>query len=457
MAFQLPGSVQTNNAVLLHEWAGPFAGSTESAAKATANAYIPSGVRLKGLEVTLLISGTPAKYWYQNGTADSNLIPMPGGSGGGSLTVQDEGSTVDSAATVLNFTGDGVVATGGSGTATIYIPGIGAPGISVIDLNLSDYSISTRGVYFVNIGTDYSATPYKILFPDPSGFADGDEIVIINKDINGLLTVIDTETFYPFYQGTQKAISNIPWGMMYIFKKYSVGGGSAWYCTPPTAQPTYDINLFVGGVGVTYTIRTNGIYTVKSNTDDKSANLYWPNPVDHSGQEITIINNSNDPIKIFSWTSAPNPLDWLPIYNTKTQSNIRIIDAVPVNSTYTFLSNGEFWYLKSSYPVITNMTDYISYDLNVAPIQLPQAGIYYVVADDAENNTLKMPKGGDFLGQSITIINTNTVHPIKLDTSTSDTSIYKRYTAQLQGIRIGGIVTVNNILGVWYVLDGESY
>lgn len=47
-----------------------------------------------------------------------------GGSGGGSaLTVQDEGSSLSNAATVLNFTGSGVTATGGTGTKTINIPG----------------------------------------------------------------------------------------------------------------------------------------------------------------------------------------------------------------------------------------------------------------------------------------------------------------------------------------------
>jgi len=454
MAFQLPASVQTNNPVLLHEWAGPFTGANATAAKAAANAYIPAGVRLKGLEVTLIIAGTPAKYWYQNGTTDGDLIAI----GGGSLTVKDEGSIVEAAATILNFTGAGVTASGGSGTATINIPGV-EPVITLINLSASNYSIDAKGVYFVSIGTDYSATVYKIVFPDPSNFVDGDEIVIINKDTsNGLSAAIDTESFYPFYQGSEKRISNIPWGMMYTFKKYKVSSGvDNWYCTPPTAQPTYDINLVVAGDKVSYTIKTNGIYTVKTNTGDKECVVYWPNPVDHNGQEITIINNTDSLINLASWASAPTAEAWLPIYNTKTESTVRYLEMIPVNSTYTFLSNGEFWYLKSSYPVITNITDSSSYDLNGGNIQLPHAGIYYVVADDAENYKLKMPRGEDFLGQSITIINTNTTHPLKFDLDNSDTSIYIRYNTQLHEIRIAGIVTVNNILGTWYVLDGQPY
>jgi len=459
MAFQLPASVQTNNPVLLHEWAGPFTGANATAAKAAANAYIPAGVRLKGLEVTLIIAGTPAKYWYQNDVADSDLIAMPTGGGGGPIAVLDEGVSVEDDTRAINFTGAGVTATlVSSGLVQVDIPGGSTPTITNIDLNYGNYSISTKGVYFVSIGTDYSATVNKIFFPDPSSFVDGDEIVIINKDTsNGLSAAIDTESFYPFYQGSEKAVSNIPWNMMYIFKKYNDSGGNKWYCTPPTAQPTYDIDLVVAGTNVSYTIKTNGIYTVKTNTGDKASFIEWPNPVDHNGQEITIINNSDFFINLTSWTSAATFDAWLPIYNTKTQSTIRYLDIIPVNSTYTFLSNGEFWYLKSSYPVITNITDGTSYDLNGGNIQLPHAGIYYVVADDAEYYKLKMPLGNNFLGQSITIINTNTNHPLKLDGGSSSTSIYKRYNTQLQEIRIAGIVTVNNILGTWYVLDGETY
>ena len=57
--------------------------------------------------------------------ADGTVIIVGGGgSGGGSaITVQDEGSSLSTAATVLNFTGSGVTATGGLGTKTIDIPG----------------------------------------------------------------------------------------------------------------------------------------------------------------------------------------------------------------------------------------------------------------------------------------------------------------------------------------------
>jgi hypothetical protein len=55
------------------------------------------------------------------------------GGGGGSLTVQDEGITLSTAVTTINFTGAGVTATGTT-TVTVNVPGGGGGGM---DLGLS--------------------------------------------------------------------------------------------------------------------------------------------------------------------------------------------------------------------------------------------------------------------------------------------------------------------------------
>jgi len=63
-----------------------------------------------------------------NGTPDDPLVAV-GGGGGGSLRVQDEGSTVSNAATTINFTGDGVTASLTSpGVVQVNIPGGGGGG-----------------------------------------------------------------------------------------------------------------------------------------------------------------------------------------------------------------------------------------------------------------------------------------------------------------------------------------
>ena len=122
MSFQIPSSVKTLNPVLLHEWAGPFYGANFIAAQAAANAYIPGGVRVQGLEVILIAFGYALKYWYQHGTTDADLIPM----GTDPLEIQDEGLTVDLNTRAINFTGAGVTATSvTSGLVEVNIPGGG--------------------------------------------------------------------------------------------------------------------------------------------------------------------------------------------------------------------------------------------------------------------------------------------------------------------------------------------
>ena len=61
-----------------------------------------------------------------------------GGTGGGGVTVQDEGTALSTTATTLNFAGDGVTASGTGATKTITIPGgsgASADGSSIINTN----------------------------------------------------------------------------------------------------------------------------------------------------------------------------------------------------------------------------------------------------------------------------------------------------------------------------------
>lgn len=187
MPFQLQYGVRTINPVLLHEWAGPYSGIDEATALALANASIPSGVRIKGLEVILYIAGVTKKYWYENGIADADLVPMIIG---GSLEVQDEGSTVDAATTIINFTGAGVTATNPSpGLVTVDIPGGGGnscPNIVKIAA-VSGSFFSSEQTY---IGTILSHQ--MIVGTYPNGFNGGFYDKTANSnDSNGNVITID--------------------------------------------------------------------------------------------------------------------------------------------------------------------------------------------------------------------------------------------------------------------------
>jgi hypothetical protein len=62
--------------------------------------------------------------WISTNDAVPAYNLIGGGGGAGTVIVQDEGVLVDATASVLDFTGTGVTATGGAGTATIDIPGL---------------------------------------------------------------------------------------------------------------------------------------------------------------------------------------------------------------------------------------------------------------------------------------------------------------------------------------------
>ena len=78
-------------------------------------------------------------------------------SGGSSLTIQDEGSGLSTAATTLNFTGSGVTASGSGATKTINIPGGSGSSLTVQDEG-SALSTDATTLNFVGAGVVASGT-----------------------------------------------------------------------------------------------------------------------------------------------------------------------------------------------------------------------------------------------------------------------------------------------------------
>jgi hypothetical protein len=202
----------------------------------------------------LSVDTATGQLYYQSATS---------GSGGGSVIVAYTGSTVDFAATTLNFTGSGVKVTGGAGTATIEIGGGGLSGgttgyipvftsatsltssyinqdngtetvtitkhlevysgsivpyytVSGIDLSAATYDITGSGIFeIVNAGGN-------ITFPDPSTH-DGQTIFVVNTDSGGA-TIDNTNTYAPYNRGTNTQLSGITPQDMWHF----VSIGSKW-------------------------------------------------------------------------------------------------------------------------------------------------------------------------------------------------------------------------------------
>tara|TARA_B100000003_G_scaffold204183_1_gene215759 strand:+ start:923 stop:5671 length:4749 start_codon:yes stop_codon:yes gene_type:complete len=104
---------------------------------------------------------------YDHSTGKISLEASAGGGGGSSITVQDEGSSLSTAATTINFVGNGVVASGSGATKTITISG-GGSGVTVQE---EGSSLSTSGttLNFVGAGVTASGTGATKTITIPGG------------------------------------------------------------------------------------------------------------------------------------------------------------------------------------------------------------------------------------------------------------------------------------------------
>ena len=80
---QLPFGVQPVNPYPVDSWSGPYTGDPDTLANAisAANAAITPEIRFKSMEVRLIVGGKAYKYWYKNGTADTDLVLFSAGAG----------------------------------------------------------------------------------------------------------------------------------------------------------------------------------------------------------------------------------------------------------------------------------------------------------------------------------------------------------------------------------------
>ena len=121
--------------------------------------------------------------------------------GGGSITVQEEGSSLSTAATTLNFVGAGVTATGNSSTKTITI----GAGVSTL-AGMSDTSIS-------------SANAGQILLHDGSDSFD-------NKDVKVNNVTLDQTTALAIPMGAAVYTISAPDASAYVFADYESDGSN---------------------------------------------------------------------------------------------------------------------------------------------------------------------------------------------------------------------------------------
>ena len=114
---------------------------------------------LNDVTTTGVSSGQVLKW---NGTTWAPAADATGG-GGSSLTIQDEGSALSTAATTLNFVGSGITASGTGATKTITVTGSGGSGIALADL-----SVASEGTAAGNGSITYNNTNGQFTYTPPT-------------------------------------------------------------------------------------------------------------------------------------------------------------------------------------------------------------------------------------------------------------------------------------------------
>ena len=127
---------------------------------------------------------------YDHSTGKISLEASAGGGGGSSITIQDEGSSLSTAATTINFVGAGVVASGTGATKTITIAG-GGSGVTVQE---EGSSLSTSGTTLNFVGAGVTATgsgATKTITVPGGGTIDSAGVNVLIGNATGSLTGIN--------------------------------------------------------------------------------------------------------------------------------------------------------------------------------------------------------------------------------------------------------------------------
>lgn len=398
-----------------------YNGLSPYANTAEVNSTLASAIRYRGLTVN--VNGV--EYWYKNGILDTDLIAKAtGGGGGGAIEIQDEGTTIDSAATIINFTGAGVAASGpGTGTVTVNIPGGGGGGSSTytpVDLTSANYTITSAGQYEVKNGSLSNV----VILPNPTSVNNGDSITIVNHDTTTYYKAILDQTHQIHFQGGVDVIASqggspltvygrikdIPFGMTYRFEAVQNTSQAYWMCHPINVEPYYDGIILQDGTGNDYPlyIKNYGTYNIvrgseigKGSTDSY---VYFPDPQNHIGKKVTISIIPGIYVEIKNNGFEPYVGNYFNNTGGTSDNNPRSLIFLQGGGVYTFMAvtSAEyatpFWSCISAIPAINPIT---TVSLSASSYTITGGGIYIIVNNGS--NLLFQTKGQ---GQRFTIINT---------------------------------------------------
>jgi len=304
-----------------------------------------------------------------------------------------------------------------------------------IDLTSANYGMGTYGTYQIKVGTD-STTPYYISFPSASSNT-GKRITLVNNDNtsfnNAIIDTTGEASTIPKYQGTNRTIWDIPYGMSYEF--LSIDG--KWMCTSPTPVYVDTFSSDYDGTGITtYNIPFNGTYKLVNVNGSKQNDYYivtFPDPKKNNGERITLINADT----LYSLKIEGT---WLPV--SKNSYGGLVIKVAP-QSTYEFVSIDSQWVCvsRSSHPTVFNI------DLSVDDYRIQSNGVFQI--NDASTNNLVFPEAVEFDGMTIIVINSD---------NTNDATIGGTQPQDASGTAVANIGLLNSytfvsIGGRWFLIN----
>ena len=196
------------------------------------------GVALSTLATTLNFTGDGVTA---TGTGATKTINIPAASG--AITIKDEGSALTTEATTLNFTGDGVTATGTGAEKTINIPSGGISGITIADEG-SDLSTLATKLDFVGTGVVASGTGATKTITISSGGTIGEVVAW-----SGLMTDSDIPSGYFLCDG--RSLNKNIYASLFAITGY-IHGGSGDNFNIPDLRDKFIVGAYSDGSDTTY-------------------------------------------------------------------------------------------------------------------------------------------------------------------------------------------------------------
>ena len=322
----------------------------------------------------------------------SNFVPNTVGS---TLTVQEEGSALSNAATILNFVGSGVTASGSGGTKTITIGG------SIDDL--SDVDITTNapstgqtlkwdGSNFVP-GTDNSGSAASDSFATIS--VSGQTNVVADSSSDTLTLSAGNNITITTDASTDTITLAATGGVGQIVKQSFNGTGSqAAFTLSNTISDIDNISVYVSGV------------------------LQYPSNYTVSGTDITFVSGSipasgTNNVHVIHTTAAPNVADVGTVFLDQftgdgTSTQFSPLSTAPTSEDFTDVYIDGIYQQKNAYSIAGTQIDFGSGNAPVsgAYIEVKTTGSIAPAAVSAAQTTLVSDAFTATSGQtSFTLVN----------------------------------------------------